>query len=155
MNIKGVDNLTPEEIRDAVDQGAVFVTYSYCISLLLVSFRRSSDIYFIKPGKSLLLPGIPFNLISFLIGWWGFPWGIFYTLQSLTVNLSGGTEVTDEVLAFIDPLDLEEAEDGPPPLIPESPLRRKMPSRFSGVVRLVALLVVVVALVWAVFFREQ
>jgi len=39
------------------------------------------------------------RLISLLVGWWGFPWGLIYTPMTLIQNLGGGKDVTREVLA--------------------------------------------------------
>ena len=44
------------------------------------------------------LQGLPFTLLSLLLGWWGIPWGPIYTIQSLWVNLKGGRDVTQEIM---------------------------------------------------------
>jgi hypothetical protein len=43
--------------------------------------------------------GLPFSLISLVAGWWGIPWGPIWTLTTLATNLSGGKDVTREILA--------------------------------------------------------
>lgn len=35
------------------------------------------------------------TLVTWLIGWWGFPFGILYSLQAITVNLFGGKKPKD------------------------------------------------------------
>ena len=101
MQIKGLDRVTPEHLRFQLGRGAKFVLYQYCVSLVVITFRRSSRIYFIRPGESAVGKGVPFTLISLLAGWWGIPWGPIYTIQSLWVNCQGGRDVTTEVMAVL------------------------------------------------------
>jgi hypothetical protein len=96
--IRGIDGLSLSDINAEIQNGAKFVTYSYCISIIVMSFKRSSDIFFIKNGESAFTKGLPYTLVSFILGWWGLPWGIIYTLTSLVSNLSGGKDITQEVL---------------------------------------------------------
>jgi hypothetical protein len=101
MKIEGVEGMTVADVVREKQQGSRFVVYQYCISLLIVTFKRGSDIHFIKSGQSALAGGIPYTLLSLLLGWWGIPWGPIYTLQSLAVNLTGGKDVTKELVASI------------------------------------------------------
>jgi hypothetical protein len=86
-------------LQQEIAQGAKFVIFQYCISILVITFRRSSDIYFISHADNAVVKGLPFTLLSLLLGWWGIPWGPIYTVQSIWVNFSGGKDVTKEVLA--------------------------------------------------------
>jgi len=110
MKIEGVEGMTTADVVGEVQNGAKFVIYQYCISLLIVTFKRGSDIYFIKAGETALANGIPYTLLSLLLGWWGIPWGPIYTIQSLAVNLAGGNDVTKEVVASMAPLGLPPEE---------------------------------------------
>src|SRR5262245_60156000 len=101
MKVKGLDGLTQEQIQMELQRGAKFVLYQYCISILVLTFKRPSDIYFIRAGEGSVGKGLLFSLVSFLLGWWGIPWGPIYTLQSLWVNFSGGRDVTREVVASV------------------------------------------------------
>ena len=74
-----------------------FVVYSYCVSVLVMSFKRSSGIVFVPEGTSPFVAGLRYSLISLLLGWWGLPWGIFWTLQTLIGNTAGGRDVTETV----------------------------------------------------------
>ena len=47
-DINNVEGLSTSQIRDLVNQGGKFVIYTYCISLVVVTLKRSSGIYFIK-----------------------------------------------------------------------------------------------------------
>lgn len=98
MNIIGLGGLPWETLEREVEQGGKFVVYTYCISIIFMTFRRSSSIYYMEPRMSSVGTGLKFTLISVLFGWWGIPWGPIYTIGSLFTNLSGGRDVTVEVL---------------------------------------------------------
>ena len=101
MQIKGIENMGANEINFELQRGAKFVIFQYCVSIVILTFRRPSDIYFIKSGESAVGKGLGFTLISLLLGWWGIPWGPIYTIGSVVTNLRGGKDVTREVLASI------------------------------------------------------
>ena len=87
------------ELGQELQQGGKFVIYQYCISILILTFRRSSNVYFIRHEENAVVKGLPFTLLSLVLGWWGIPWGPIYTVQSIWVNFKGGRDVTKEVLA--------------------------------------------------------
>jgi hypothetical protein len=87
------------ELQQELQQGGKFVMYQYCISILILTFKRSSRIYFIRHEENAVVKGLPFTLLTLLLGWWGIPWGPIYTIQSVWVNFQGGKDVTKEVLA--------------------------------------------------------
>ncbi len=99
MKIVGIENMGSLELKFELQKGGKFVTFPYVISLLIITFRRTSDIYFIKADESAVVKGLPFTLLSFLVGWWGLPWGIIYTIGAIWTNLNGGKNVTREILA--------------------------------------------------------
>jgi hypothetical protein len=86
------------DIQQAVAAGGRFVLYQYAISVLVLSFKRSSAIMFIRPGESAVAKGIPYSLISLVAGWWGIPWGPIWTIMTVVQNLSGGKDLTPHVL---------------------------------------------------------
>ncbi len=98
MTIKNIEGLSTDQINTHLAQGAKFVMYQYTISIVVMTFKRSSDIYFIRAGESGTIKGLPFTFISLFLGWWGIPWGPVYTIGSLYNNLSGGKDVTKEIL---------------------------------------------------------
>lgn len=98
MEIKGLENTSHEKLNQEIKQGGRFVHFTYCISLLIITFQRPTAIYYLRPGESAVSKSLPFTLISVLLGWWGFPWGPIYTIQSLVTNLGGGKDVTMDVL---------------------------------------------------------
>ena len=103
MRIHGIDGLTPAELDRELAAGGRFVFFEYCISLIALTLRRPSDIFFLRPYQYGIVRGLPYSLISLFLGWWGVPWGLIYTPLTLYTNLSGGRDVTAEVLAVLQP----------------------------------------------------
>jgi hypothetical protein len=101
MKIQGIEGMSTDRLQFEIQQGAKFVFYQYAISILVMSFRRSSDIYFIPSGESAVKKGLLWSLISLLAGWWGVPWGPIFTIQSLVTNFKGGKDVTAELSASL------------------------------------------------------
>lgn len=101
MQIIGIEGLTVQDLNQAIRQGGKFVVFPYCISVILLTFKHSSDIYFVHVGENPIGKSLAYTLMSLLLGWWGIPWGPIYTLEALFVNLTGGRDVTQEVLAAI------------------------------------------------------
>lgn len=101
MKIIGTEGLDGQQLGLELQRGAKFVTYQYCISILILTFRRSSDIYFVRAEESAVSKGIGFSLISLFLGWWGIPWGPIYTIGSFITNFGGGKDVTAEVIASL------------------------------------------------------
>jgi len=99
MRIVGIENMEIGLINHELQNGAKFIVYQYCISILILTFRRSSNIYFIRSNQGSVKKGLQFSLISFLFGWWGFPWGPIYTIGSFITNFKGGKNITPEVIA--------------------------------------------------------
>jgi hypothetical protein len=97
--IKNLGGLSIEEIQEELLNGARFVVFEYCISLILVTFKRRSSIYFIPAGVSPWRKSIGFTLITILLGWWGIPWGPIYTVKALYINLRGGLDLTEDLMS--------------------------------------------------------
>lgn len=97
-HIKGIEGLSLSDINDEIQKGAKFVSFTYCISIIIMTFRRPTDIYFVKSNESATVKGLPFLFISIFFGWWGIPWGPIYTIGSIFTILSGGKDITLEVL---------------------------------------------------------
>jgi len=101
--IHGTENLTPDMLKFEIERGGRFVVFTYCVSILVLSFKRTSGIYFLKAEDSATGKGLLFSLISLLFGWWGIPWGPIWTIGSLVTNTRGGVNVTSQVLAALQP----------------------------------------------------
>lgn len=101
MKINGIDGMNGQRVAFELQRGGKFVIYQYCVSILVMTFRRPSDIYFIRAGESAVAKGVLFSVLSFVLGWWGIPWGPIYTIGSLITNFGGGKDVTAEVLSAL------------------------------------------------------
>lgn len=99
MKIQGIENMSSDQLRFELQRGAKIVCYQYCVSLLVITFRRSSDAYYIPAGENTVARGLPWTLLSLVLGWWGIPWGPIFTVQSLFVNLKGGKDLTADFSA--------------------------------------------------------
>ncbi len=99
--IKNIDGLSLSDIHREVQRGGKFVTFPYCVSILVMTFKRGSSIYFIKSGETAIKYNWMFILISLFAGWWGIPWGPIYTIGSLFTNLTGGKDITQDVIAAL------------------------------------------------------
>ncbi|HCL57279.1 MAG TPA: hypothetical protein DHW82_09770 [Spirochaetia bacterium] len=98
MKILGLNNMSVNEMNHELEKGARFVVFEFCISVLIMTFRRSSDIYFIRNGENTFLKSLQYTLLTFLMGWWGVPWGPIYSIGSLVTNFKGGKDITREVI---------------------------------------------------------
>jgi hypothetical protein len=101
MRIRGVEGLTAEQLEAELEAGGRFVFFESCISFGVVTWRRPSDIFFLRARERGLARGLPYTLLTLLLGWWGIPWGLVYTPRALLTNLSGGQDVTDEAQALL------------------------------------------------------
>jgi hypothetical protein len=93
--------MTFDQLRFELDRGGKFVVFEYCVSILILTFKNPTDIYFIREGESAAGRSFGYSLVSLVMGWWGFPWGPIYTISSLATNLGGGRDVTEDVLAAL------------------------------------------------------
>lgn len=96
--IKNIEGLSSDEINNELNNGAKFIVFQYCFSIIVMTFKRGSDIYFVKTGESTVKHSIGFTLITLIFGWWGIPWGPIYSIGALYSNLTGGKDVTQDVL---------------------------------------------------------
>lgn len=91
--IRGAEKMAANELSLELQRGGKLVVFYYCVSLLVVTFRRSSPVYLIKTGENSLGKAMPWILLTALLGWWGIPWGPIYSIQSLVTNFRGGKQV--------------------------------------------------------------
>ena len=77
MKIIGVDGMGNLELRMEIQKGGRFVVYPYVISILIMTFKRSSNIYFIKADESPVVKGLPFMLLSWSLAGGAFPGASF------------------------------------------------------------------------------
>jgi len=103
VNINGIEGLTVAQVEDEVRRGAKFVFFTYAMSFLVVTLKRSSDVHFIRAGEGTFGKSLPYTLLSLILGWWGFPWGLIYTPMAIIQNLGGGTDVTAQIMGSLAP----------------------------------------------------
>ena len=100
MNVE-LQNLSIEEIKEELSKGGKFVTYSWTLSVILMTYKRPANkIYFLKHNDSAIKFGWPYLLLSLILGWWGIPWGPIYTVQAIYQSFTG-IDVTDEMIKSI------------------------------------------------------
>jgi hypothetical protein len=118
MRIDGLDNVTAAQLQAELAAGGRFVYYEYCISFVILSLRCPTRIRYLRPSEMGVVRGLPYVLLSLLLGWWGLPWGIIYTPLTIFTNLCGGHDVTDEVCGFV----LADQDGTAGPSVPEGPV---------------------------------
>ena len=99
--INGIEGMTGPQLKAELQNGGKFVVFQYCISIIILTFRRTSDIYFVRGGESAVGKGLIYSLLSYFLGWWGIPWGPIYTIGSFITNFGGGKDVTAQVVASL------------------------------------------------------
>ena len=99
--LKGLEGMTQEQLQYELQRGGKFVIFEYCISIVIMTFKRPSDVYFVRAGENPVAKSLPFVLLSLVAGWWGFPWGPIWTVASLVTNFQGGKDVTQQVVASL------------------------------------------------------
>ncbi|RZK73448.1 MAG: hypothetical protein EOO85_17335 [Pedobacter sp.] len=101
FKIRKTAGMSVNQLYNQLSNGGRIVIYGYCISTIFLTFKLLSPPHFIRAGEKASRYRAKYNLLSFLFGWWGLPWGPIYTLDMLRVNSDkqgGGTDVTDDVL---------------------------------------------------------
>jgi hypothetical protein len=92
--IEGLDGLSNEDVLWELQHGGRFVVYQFCVSFLVVTLYRSSQIHFIRSNESAVTRGMKYTLLSLALGWWGIPFGPIFTVLAIAVNLAGGRNIT-------------------------------------------------------------
>lgn len=112
MKIIGAGLLSEEEIALKLTEGYRLVSYEYCLSFIVVTLKRSSDLYLVPPREADLGNRALFSSLSFFIGWWGIPWGPIYTISTIFRNLRGGHDHSQKLVDHV----LAKGNATPPPL---------------------------------------
>jgi hypothetical protein len=53
MKIQGIEGMSPDRLQFEIQRGAKLVVYQYAVSVLVMSFRRSSDVSSSLPERAL------------------------------------------------------------------------------------------------------
>lgn len=97
--ISGIENMSGAELSAELAKGGRFVVYEYVISIIILTFYRSSNVTFIKSDENGMVKGLGFTVLTLFLGWWGIPWGPIRSIQALVTNFKGGKDVTERVVA--------------------------------------------------------
>jgi len=97
--INGLENMSGTELSLELQKGGKFVIYEYCISVVVLTFFRSSNVTFVKADENAVTKGLGYTLLTFFFGWWGIPWGPIRSIQAIITNFKGGKDVTDRVVS--------------------------------------------------------
>jgi hypothetical protein len=97
--ISAAGQLHPDDLARLRRDEARCVRFEYCVSVGVATFRRQSRVFFTDSWQTRYLLGLPYSLLSLALGPWGVPWGVLLTLRAVWVNLSGGVNVTAQVVA--------------------------------------------------------
>ncbi|MFZ6755606.1 hypothetical protein ACO0K9_00165 [Undibacterium sp. Ji50W] len=97
-----------ENSKKITDKGAEFngvlvtkdsVLVRYCIVYSAVFFtRKAFSNYCIQGSKRSIRVGLISTIFNLIMGWWGIPWGLIYTPQSLYINLAKTESISVEKL---------------------------------------------------------
>jgi hypothetical protein len=105
-SIRGLGRITVGEMREQIKAGARFIVFEYVFSFVIFLRRRTSPIFFVRPGDSFFWLSLPYNLATLVLGWWSFPFGPGFTIGAIRDNLRGGHDVSaqviDDILAAAD-----------------------------------------------------
>jgi hypothetical protein len=91
--------MSSEQLRFELQRGAKIVCYQYCVSLWVITFGRSALADYAPAGESRVAKGLPWTLLTLVLGWWGIPWGPIFTVQSLMRNFKGGKDLSADFSA--------------------------------------------------------
>ncbi|MEZ5388033.1 MAG: hypothetical protein R3F13_21205 [Prosthecobacter sp.] len=99
--VAGTEGMNLQQIEDDVLRGGRFRVLKWNFSVIIMSFQRSAGLRYIRSTEGPGLYAWPWTLLSLVVGWWGIPWGIIYTISTLYTNCMGGTDVTADLLASV------------------------------------------------------
>ena len=68
------------------------VRFEVCASVVLATLRWQTDPRDTRSAWHRLWLGLPFTLVSLLLGPWGVPWGPIGTAAAVWTNLTGGAD---------------------------------------------------------------
>lgn len=84
--------------------------FPWVVSVVLLSFKRGAVGIYCETCRSA--ERWKYVAISALVGWWGIPWGIFWTFEALARNLGGGQLPAAQNAGFLAELGQEFLDSG-------------------------------------------
>jgi hypothetical protein len=91
-------SLSSAELLEEIKAGGRLISYSYCIAVLFMSFKRQSRPRLIRAGRSATIGALPWIAATLFGGWWGIPWGPIWSIQCIVRNMRGGYDMTDRIV---------------------------------------------------------
>lgn len=89
----------PGSLVAAVQAGHRFYVIPYVFSVVILTFRRSmGGVREVSDHHWPVMPLAGAALVTSLLGWWGFPWGIVFSIAALVRLWNGGKDVTLQML---------------------------------------------------------
>jgi hypothetical protein len=73
--------------------------YKTAINIGPLNYYQNSRVFDIPDGRSTILPGLKYSLVTLILGWWSFsirnPFGaIKNSVEALHINFSGGEDIS-------------------------------------------------------------
>lgn len=82
-----------------VDTSLRLTVFPWVVSIVLMSFKRAAVGIYCSSCRSS--ERWKYLGISALFGWWGIPWGMFWTLEALGRNAAGGQQPKEQNAALL------------------------------------------------------
>lgn len=89
-----------KRILSAIDRGERIVVFPYVVSFVLITWTGVSKFYIVDPSYNTLKIGWKYCLLTFILGWWGWPHGLISTAAVLNETWCG-VDVTDDVFEHL------------------------------------------------------
>src|SRR3989442_5507745 len=93
-----------------VDPSLRLTVFPWVVSIVIMSFKRAQVGIFCSACRSS--ERWKYFAISALFGWWGIPWGLFWTLEALANNVGGGKTPEEQNAALLAGLGQQFLENG-------------------------------------------
>lgn len=97
--IRGADGVCPGDLHHLLSTGGHrCVRFEYCVSVVVATFHYQTATCLTDSARTRFLYGLSYSVMALAFGPWGMPWGPILTAHAVWVNLSGGTDVTSQIL---------------------------------------------------------
>jgi len=78
---------------EQITKDTVIIRYCIVYSAIIYTKKEFSN-YCLKGSERSYRIGIMSTMFNLIMGWWGLPWGLIYTPQSLYINLSKSESIS-------------------------------------------------------------
>lgn len=101
LDLHAFSNVSEKEFRARLAAGERFVVFLFAVSVVVYSFRHPTKVVVLRNRSQAIRRGLPWTLLTLVLGWWSIPSGPIYTIQALAANIGGGVDVSAEILDHI------------------------------------------------------